>query len=47
MKKIDQILDSVYDRVIEPMVAKEQLLDLFAVSGSLQFFSNPRMPSQI
>jgi len=34
MEKIDQILDSLYDRVIEPMEAKEQLLDLFAVSGS-------------
>lgn len=32
MEKIDQILDSLYDRVIEPMEAKEQLLDLFAVS---------------
>jgi hypothetical protein len=31
MEKIDQILDSLYDRVIEPMEAKEQLLDLFAV----------------
>jgi hypothetical protein len=35
MEKIDQILESLYDRVIEPMEAKEQLLDLFAVSGSL------------
>ena len=35
MEKIDQILDSLYDRVIEPMEAKEQLLDLFAVSASL------------
>jgi hypothetical protein len=26
MEKIDQILDSLYDRVIEPMEAKEQLL---------------------
>jgi hypothetical protein len=33
MEKIDQILDSLYDRVIEPMEAKEQLLDLFAVSS--------------
>ena len=32
MEKIDQILDSLYDRVIEPIEAKEQLLDLFAVS---------------
>lgn len=35
MKKIDQILDSLYDRVIEPIEAKEQLLDLFAVIKSL------------
>jgi hypothetical protein len=35
MEKIDQILETLYDRVIEPMEAKEQLLDLFAVSGSL------------
>ena len=35
MEKIDQILDSLYDRVIEPMEAKEQLLDLFAVSASV------------
>lgn len=34
MEKIDQILDSLYDRVIDPMEAKEQLLDLFAVSNS-------------
>lgn len=33
MEKIDQILESLYDRVIEPMEAKEQLLDLFDVSG--------------
>ena len=32
MEKIDQILDSLYDRVIEPIEAKEQLLDLFDVS---------------
>ena len=31
MEKIDQILESLYDRVIEPMEAKEQLLDLLAV----------------
>lgn len=31
MEKIDQILDSLYDRVIETMEAKEQLLDLVAV----------------
>ena len=30
MEKINQILDSLYARVIEPMEAKEQLLDLFA-----------------
>ena len=30
MEKIDQILESLYDRVIEPMEIKEQLLDLFA-----------------
>ena len=35
MEKIDQILESLYDRVIEPIEAKQQLLDLFAVSGSL------------
>ena len=35
MEKIDQILDSLYDRVIEPMEAKQQLLDLFAVIKSL------------
>lgn len=34
MEKIDQILDSLYDRVIEPIEAKEQLLDLFAVIKS-------------
>lgn len=34
MEKIDQILESLYDRVIEPMEAKEQLLDLFAVMES-------------
>ena len=32
MEKIDQILESLYDRVIEPVEAKEQLLYLFAVS---------------
>lgn len=32
MEKIDQILDSLYNRVIEPIEAKEQLLeDLFDV----------------
>ena len=35
MEKIDKILDSLYDRVIEPMEAKEQLLDLFAVSDTV------------
>ena len=34
MEKIDQILESLYDRVIEPVEAKEQLLLLFSVSGS-------------
>jgi len=29
MEKIDQILESLYDRVIEPMEAKEQLFELF------------------
>ncbi len=33
MEKIDQILESLYDRVIEPLEAKEQLLLLFAVSN--------------
>ena len=33
MEKIDQILESLYDGVIEPMEVKEQLLDLFAVSS--------------
>ena len=33
MEKIDQILESLYDRVIEPMEAKEQLLDLFVLSS--------------
>lgn len=32
MEKLDQILDSLYDRVIEPNEAKEQLLLLFGVS---------------
>lgn len=35
MEKIDQILESLYDRVIEPMEAKEQLLVLFDVSNSV------------
>ena len=34
MEKIDQILESLYDRVIEPMEAKEQLLLLFGVMES-------------
>lgn len=38
MEKIDQILESLYDRVIEPIEAKQQLLDLFAVSGCLYAF---------
>ena len=33
MEKIDQILESLYDRVIEPVEAKEQLLLLFSVSS--------------
>lgn len=33
MEKIDQILESLYDRVIEPVEAKEQLLRLFSVSS--------------
>ena len=33
MEKIDQILDSLYDRVIEPVEAKQRLLDLFAASS--------------
>jgi len=36
MEKIDQILESLYDRVIKPIEAKEQILDLFAVIPSLQ-----------
>ena len=35
MEKIDQILESLYDRVIEPVEAKKQLLNLFAVMPSL------------
>lgn len=35
MEKIDQILESLYDRVIEPIEAKKQLLNLFAVMPSL------------
>ena len=31
MEKIDQILESLYDRVIEPTEAKEQLLDLVSI----------------
>ena len=49
MEKIDQILESLYDRVIEPMEAKEQLLDLFAVSnrreqliGFCEFYKNSK-----
>ncbi len=34
MEKIDQILESLYDRVIEPSEAKEQLLLLFGVMVS-------------
>lgn len=35
MEKIDQILESLYDRVIEPVEAKEQLLLLFGVIKSV------------
>lgn len=35
MEKIDQILESLYDRVIEPIEAKTQILDLFVVSNPL------------
>lgn len=31
MEKINQILESLYDRVIEPIEAKTQILDLFVV----------------
>ena len=34
MDKIDQILESLYDRVIEPVEAEEQLLLLFGVMES-------------
>ena len=34
MEKIDQILESLYDRVIEPVEAKEHLLLLFGVMES-------------
>ncbi len=34
MEKIDQILESLYDRVIEPVEAKEQLLLLLGVMKS-------------
>ena len=33
MEKVDQILESLYNRVIEPVEAKEQLFVLFGVSG--------------
>lgn len=46
MEKIDQILDSVYDRVIEPMEAKEQLLNLFAVIKSLPDSDEIRMKAR-
>lgn len=46
MEKIDQILDSLYDRVIEPMEAKEQLLDLFAVIKSLPDSDEIRMKAR-
>lgn len=38
MEKIDQILESLYDRVIEPVEAKEQLLLLFGVSPRIILF---------
>ena len=34
MEKIDQILESLYNRVIKPVEAKEQLLLLFGVIES-------------
>ena len=34
MEKVDQILESLYNRVIEPVEAKEQLLLLFNVMES-------------
>lgn len=34
LEKIDQILESLYNRVIEPVEAKEQLLLLFGVVES-------------
>ena len=46
MEKIDQILESLYDRVIEPMEAKEQLLDLFAVIKSLPDSDEIRMKAR-
>lgn len=46
MKKIDQILESLYDRVIEPIEAKEQLLDLFAVIKSLPDSDEIRMKAR-
>ena len=36
MEKIDQILESLYDGVIEPTEAKEQLLDLFAAINRVE-----------
>ena len=46
MEKIDQILESLYDRVIEPMEAKEQLLDLFVVIKSLPDSDEIRMKAR-
>ena len=46
MEKIDQILESLYDRVIEPIEAKEQLLDLFAVIKSLPDSDEIRMKAR-
>ena len=47
MEKIDQILDSLYDRVIEPIEAKEQLLLLFGVIKSLPDSDEIRMKATI
>ena len=46
MEKIDQVLESLYDRVIEPIEAKQQLLDLFAVIKSLPDSDEIRMKAR-
>ena len=46
MEKIDQILESLYDRVIEPMEAKEQLLDLFDVIKKKSRANDINVPSK-